>query len=339
MALVIIFQTASFYYLKMQSWYVPFDASQSDDKDNVACFENYTIFTISNFQYIILAIVFSKGKPYRNNMFSNYGFLLAVIALVAFATYLAVWPMSFLADQFELILPPVVEFRLMLILFGGVSFVIAIFFELVIIDYCVFKKMRSSFHNIENSKRKYLVCERDLNNDFKWPVLTSDFTSAASPLNPLPLSCAAEIVVEKENKFDKNHILNRLYEEGSDYSSNKQNLEDCIPNGQVVHDDLKFSSLPSESSPSLSETYKSFPSGNTTYDLANSQNNIAELPYDCVAVSISPCSDNNISWIRDDAENDSQENLSGFNSFGMNPKYVKLDSVKALELNYLENNR
>lgn len=339
MLLVVTFQTVSFFYLKTQPWYVPFDAKHSDDKDNVACFENYTIFSISNFQYIILAVVFSKGKPYRNNMFSNYGFLFATLSLVAFAVYLAVWPMDFLVEQFELILAPVLEFRLILVLFGAINFIVAIFFELVIIDFCVFKKLRSTFHNIEKSKREYLVIERDLNNDFKWPVLTSDFTSAASPLNPLTVSCTAEIVVEKENRFDKNHVLNRLYDEGQHYSPNKQNLQSCIPNGQVMQEDLPFSSLPSESSPSLSETYKSFPSGNTTYDLANSQNNIAELPYDSVAVSISSCSDSNLGWIKNNVENDSHQNLSSFNSFGVSPKFVKLDSVKALELNFLENNR
>jgi len=147
-----------------------------------------------------------------------------------------------------------------------------------------------------------LAVERDINLDTKWPILTSDFKSAASPLNPLP-TCTAEIVVEKENKFDKNHVLNRLYDQ-----------DNFLPNN--LQDDLPFSSLPSDSSPT--DTFKSFPS-NDSY-LSSSQNNIAELPLDSVAVS----------------KGDSQ--MSSFNSLGMSPQGAKIDN-RALEMNCLENNR
>ncbi|EFA04812.1 polyamine-transporting ATPase 13A3 isoform X2 [Tribolium castaneum] len=296
MLLVIGIQVGAFEHLKLQSWYKEFHHNDAH-KDEVGCTENFVIFTVSSFQYIILAVVFSKGKPYRKSIFSNYGFLITAILMAAFSVYLALWPAQFFIDQFELVLPEF-NFRVYLLGYASVNFILSIFIEQVLIDYVVFKKLRFKFHNIDKSKRKFLAIERDINLDTKWPVLTSDFKSAASPLNPLP-TCTAEIVIEKE-KFAKNHVLNKLYD---------------LPNGQL-HDDLPFSSLPSESSPSLSDTYKSFPSGNTSYDLANSQWNIAELPYD--------------------SANDSAQNLSSFNSFGTSPKNNK-ECVKALEMNYLEN--
>lgn len=326
MLLVIGIQVGAFEHLQLQSWYKQFEHDKLD-KDQVGCVENFVIFTVSSFQYIILAVVFSKGKPYRKSIFSNYGFLITAILMVIFSIYLALWPAEFFITQFELVLPQEFNFRLYLLGYAAINFILSIFIEQVIIDYVVFKKLRFKFHNINKSKRKYLAIERDINLDTKWPVLTSDFKSAASPLNPLP-TCTAEIVIEKE-KFDKNHVLNKLYEENVNYSPGKQSLQSYIPNGQLLQDDLPFSSLPSESSPSLSETFKSFPSGNTSYDLANSQTNIADLPFDSVTVCI-PNQDSGGDW------GDPPQNLSSFNSFGTSPKNTK-DSVKELEMNYLEN--
>ena len=39
--------------------------------DDFISYENTAVFSISAFQYIILAIAFSKGPPYRKTMFSN----------------------------------------------------------------------------------------------------------------------------------------------------------------------------------------------------------------------------------------------------------------------------
>ena len=41
----------------------------TEDEDPVASLENFAIFAVSQFQYIILVIVFSKGAPYRESIF------------------------------------------------------------------------------------------------------------------------------------------------------------------------------------------------------------------------------------------------------------------------------
>ena len=43
----------------------------TEDEDPVASLENFAIFSVSQFQYIILVIVFSKGAPYREPIFRN----------------------------------------------------------------------------------------------------------------------------------------------------------------------------------------------------------------------------------------------------------------------------
>lgn len=209
--LTIVFQVIAFEHLKTQEWFVAFDPSEKEDKDSVACLENYTIFTISSFQYVILAIVFSKGKPYRQSMFSNFGLLISSAALTIFSIYMALWPSKNLMQIFEIVLPEDFTFRLYLLMYALVNFVLSILIEVIVIEYLFFKKLRFRFHNVYTSKRKYLAIEKDLQSDTKWPVLTSEFRSAASPLTPVA-HCTAQIVIEKE-KFDKNHVLKYLYED------------------------------------------------------------------------------------------------------------------------------
>ncbi|KAH3786202.1 hypothetical protein DPMN_164305 [Dreissena polymorpha] len=42
-----------------------------EDEYNYISYENIAIYVSSTYQYIILAIIFSKGKPYRKSMFTN----------------------------------------------------------------------------------------------------------------------------------------------------------------------------------------------------------------------------------------------------------------------------
>ncbi|KAJ8958055.1 hypothetical protein NQ318_002065 [Aromia moschata] len=368
--LVGIFQVAAFVHLKSEPWYVPFNSTEEEE---VACIENYTLYTVSSFQYIILAIVFSKGYPYRKSIFSNYGFIISAIVMTSISVYLALYPTQFLIDQFELVLPEDFDFRLYMLAYAGANFVLSLIAEHLVIDHLIFRKLRFKFHNIDKSKRKYLAVERDLNRDTAWPKLTSEFKSAASPLNPTP-NCTAEIVIEKENKFDKNHVLNKLYESSespskdSVYSQNTnlgtlsspqrqfQNTYEPpspVNNGQLqangVHsngtgyfsqEDLLFSSLQSENLTSPTETFKSL-SNNTNYDLASSHLNIPDLPYDgangtpvrTYNGTFSPARLSNASNV---AEH--EDNLSNFNSFGRSPPH-NIESPKSLEMNTLDKNR
>lgn len=216
MILVIAFQVVAFEHVQAEAWFVPFNATASHygDEDHPGCYENYAVFAISSFQYIILAIVFSKGKPYRAPIFTNYGLIFSALAITAFSAYLVIYPVDFLRDTFQLVLPPVVEFRLVLLVYPLVHLVLAVVVEILIIEHLVFKKLRFRFHRIDKSKRRYLAIERDLQKDAKWPMLTAEYRGTPSPRSGTPTpGCTAEIVVEKENAFGENHVLNHLFDD------------------------------------------------------------------------------------------------------------------------------
>ncbi|XP_037925344.1 probable cation-transporting ATPase 13A3 isoform X2 [Hermetia illucens] len=213
------FQVASWYHVQQQPWFVPFNFSAAAD-EKLGCHENYTIFIVSGFQYIILAFIFSKGKPYRKSILSNYWFISAILINLAIVIYMAMIPPAFLANFMELILPPGdYWFRFYLILYGVLNFVISLIIEEVIVEYLLFKKMRYRFHNVAKSQKKYLAIERELNNQYSWPPL-SNYQDEANTMN-MTEDCSpvsyAEIGAEEHNAENleserENSILNRFFD-------------------------------------------------------------------------------------------------------------------------------
>ncbi|XP_044001966.1 polyamine-transporting ATPase 13A3 isoform X2 [Aphidius gifuensis] len=198
LVIVAIFQFISFWHIQQMSWFTPFIANTTSDTEETKCYENYAIFIISSMQYIILAIVFSKGQPYRKSIFTNYGLLGSLTLLTLFSIYLAIDPMEKVKEHFELKVPNELPFKIILIVYGFVNFVIALFVEYFIIDYVIVKKWRYQWHDIDKSKKKFLAIERDLGNNHKWPPLSQEPLPEAAPDILIRQNTVTEIKIEKK---------------------------------------------------------------------------------------------------------------------------------------------
>ncbi|XP_063864679.1 polyamine-transporting ATPase 13A3-like isoform X3 [Scylla paramamosain] len=175
--IVISFQTYCFYYVQYQPWFVPYNSTLGEEEDIYGCYENFSVFSVSQFQYIILALVFSRGPPFRQHVYTNFLLTGSFIIMSICCVVLTVAPPQFIIDGFEMVLPPADDadayfFRWEIILFSVLYSVLAIFTEYVIIDYIFYRKCRPKLHNISKSKKKYLALERDMQLDKEWPPLT-----------------------------------------------------------------------------------------------------------------------------------------------------------------------
>ncbi|XP_017072484.1 probable cation-transporting ATPase 13A3 isoform X2 [Drosophila eugracilis] len=164
------FQVTGWIHLHQQSWFKPF---QPADEEHLGCYENYTMFCISSFQYIILAFVFSKGAPYRKPLWSNCPLCFAFIVNLCVIVYLVIYPSDWVAHFFQLIVPPVMSFRYIMLAYGAAAFTSHIFVESFLVEYLIFKKYQVQREkNWVTSKQKYMRLEHDISKIKNWPPIT-----------------------------------------------------------------------------------------------------------------------------------------------------------------------
>ncbi|KAG8231344.1 hypothetical protein J437_LFUL012254 [Ladona fulva] len=125
----------------------------------VVSWENTVIFCVSSFQYLILATVYSKGKPHRKPLYTNIWLLFAIL-LLSFSTFLlTAFPVDSLAYFFELI--PFsgdltrMYFRFYLLGFPLLHLLMALFVEKCIADTIWLKKVIQVISRKRKPKNRY----------------------------------------------------------------------------------------------------------------------------------------------------------------------------------------
>ena len=193
MATVVGVQALAFFYVQQQPWFEPYKIVDNDYGSS----ENYTIFTVSAFQYIIIAIVFSRGRPYRKSLFHNPGLLSSLVILTIFTIYLVLWPAPFLKDWLELVIPSDFNFQLTLLGFALCHFLIALLIEYGLVDYILTQKLSqlNLRRNQKTSKREYIRIEYELSQRTDWP-----------PISP-PINQESRVFNETETIMTKNRRL------------------------------------------------------------------------------------------------------------------------------------
>nr|XP_058160286.1 polyamine-transporting ATPase 13A2 isoform X1 [Dasypus novemcinctus] len=79
-ALVAGVQLGGYFLAVAQPWFVPLNRTVPAP-DNLPNYENTVIFSLSGFQYLILAAAVSKGAPFRRPLYTNVPFLVALALL------------------------------------------------------------------------------------------------------------------------------------------------------------------------------------------------------------------------------------------------------------------
>ncbi|KAM9790632.1 polyamine-transporting ATPase 13A3-like isoform 1-T1 [Syngnathus typhle] len=110
----VLFQCMAFVLVQQQSWYqtpesiacnetgFSFNESEAEETQRFKSFENTSIFYVSTLQFLIVAIVFSKGKPFRKPSYKNWSFVLTCSILYAFILFIMLHPISVFEDLMEI---------------------------------------------------------------------------------------------------------------------------------------------------------------------------------------------------------------------------------------------
>lgn len=154
-------QYLAYFALTRFPWYVrhTYEGEEANE-----CWENYAIFAVSMFQYIVMAIIFSHGAPYRKSIVTNKQLMVSMAIMTALCVYIAISPAEWLAHFLQLRMPKDVLLCYIVLAIVVVHFLVALFFERVIIQYCMESKQMIPRFLKEKLVRKtpHLLIKREL---------------------------------------------------------------------------------------------------------------------------------------------------------------------------------
>lgn len=159
--LIGVAQYLSYYALTFFPWYA---RHTYEGEEANKCWENYAIFAVSMFQYIVMPIVFSHGAPYRRSVATNKQLMISILIMTGISLYVAVAPAKWLEDFLELQMPADVLLTYIIIAIAAFHFVLALFFERFIVQYLMESKQMVPRCLKEKRVRKtpHLMIKREL---------------------------------------------------------------------------------------------------------------------------------------------------------------------------------
>ncbi|XP_039084969.1 polyamine-transporting ATPase 13A2 isoform X2 [Hyaena hyaena] len=163
-ALVAGVQLGGYFLTVAQPWFVPLNKTVPAP-DNLPNYENTVVFSLSSFQYLILAAAVSKGAPFRRPLYTNVPFLVALALLGSVLVGLLLVPGLL---QGPLALRNIADtcFKLLLLGLVACNFVGAFMLESVL-DQCLpacLRRLRPK----KASKKRFKQLERELAEQ-PWP--------------------------------------------------------------------------------------------------------------------------------------------------------------------------
>ncbi|XP_070701334.1 polyamine-transporting ATPase 13A3-like [Pempheris klunzingeri] len=226
----LVFQVLAFLLVRQQSWYETWtpqsdacnvsssglshslNATTPHDHKNIRNYENTTLFYVSSFQYLAVAIIFSKGKPFRQPSYKNWPFMLSCIALYTFLLLIMLYPVPAIDSFLEIVCVPH-DWRVTLVIIVVVNAAVSFMLEILILD-IILRRLVFGFKRGANrptdppsadtpqvandrwasSFLSWLFCRKnkpprvrymhlalELQDDADWPPKPSTVTSASDP--------------------------------------------------------------------------------------------------------------------------------------------------------------
>uniref|UniRef100_A0A8C2VVI1 Cation-transporting ATPase n=1 Tax=Chinchilla lanigera TaxID=34839 RepID=A0A8C2VVI1_CHILA len=148
-------------------------------------FENTTIWFLGTLNCIIVALIFSKGKPFRQPTYTNYIFVFVVIIQLGVCLFILFADIPDLYRRLDLLCTPIL-WRVYIVIMLSSNFLVSLFVEEAIIENrALWMAIKRCFGY--RSKSQYRVWQRNLANDSSWPPLNQVSYSdmAVSYSNPV----------------------------------------------------------------------------------------------------------------------------------------------------------
>ncbi|XP_030616553.1 probable cation-transporting ATPase 13A4 isoform X2 [Delphinapterus leucas] len=132
-------------------------------------FENTTIWFLGTINCIIVALVFSKGKPFRQPTYTNYIFVLVLVIQLSVCLFILFADIPELYRRLDLLCTPVL-WRVYIVIMLGSNFIVSLVVEEAIIENRALWMIIKRCFGYQ-SRSQYRIWQRALANDPSWPPI------------------------------------------------------------------------------------------------------------------------------------------------------------------------
>ncbi|XP_078063972.1 putative cation-transporting ATPase 13A4 [Mustelus asterias] len=139
----------------------------ASNEDSYRSYENTTVYLLSLFNCITTAIVFSKGKPYRKPIYTNYIFMLVLLAQVGTCLYFLFGEQDTLYNALDLVCTPR-SWRVYLLVMVLVHFFVMMAIEEIVIENRCLRVFLKRCCKVKSTQR-YKKMQRIIKKEPNWP--------------------------------------------------------------------------------------------------------------------------------------------------------------------------
>lgn len=167
-SLIVLGQTGAILFTRAQDWYVPLNGTVPGE-DNWPNIEDTSVFAVSGFQYIFMAVVVTKAHPHKKPLYYNGLFLLLLLIFSALMIWLVMYPMSFMIVWLKLYKVEDIGFKLVLVGFSALNFFTCLLMEMLV-DLGILNCLRQ-LRGSRPSKKPYKRLNSELLHSPTWPPM------------------------------------------------------------------------------------------------------------------------------------------------------------------------
>ncbi|XP_035511838.1 cation-transporting ATPase 13A2 [Morone saxatilis] len=178
--MIILGQLSALFITTSQDWYIPLNSTVYGTS-NLPNMEDTSVFLLSGFQYIIMAVVVTKGYPHKKPLYYNVIFLCILCVLFAMMTWLMVYPGSIVCQYLQLYDFSDMNFKMLLVAVAALNFLLCFVVE-VLIDLGILNCLRL-LRGKRQSKKQYKRLNIVLSNSPSWPPLNQSLSPTSQVIS------------------------------------------------------------------------------------------------------------------------------------------------------------
>ncbi|XP_040008147.1 cation-transporting ATPase 13A2 isoform X2 [Xiphias gladius] len=173
--MIILGQLAALFITTSQDWYIPLNSTVFGTA-NLPNMEDTSVFALSGFQYIFMAVVVTKGYPHKKPLYYNVIFLCLLFILFSLMTWLVLYPGPDVCRILQLYHISDMKYKMLLVAVAALNFLICFVVE-VLINMGILNCLRL-LRGRRPSKKQYKRLHVLLSDSPSWPPLNQTLSPA-----------------------------------------------------------------------------------------------------------------------------------------------------------------